>query len=229
MNRITNGFIIQRTGIEDYHSLNDFGLAISNTNYIAEPQLEEHYIDVPYGQRIDISEYLTGFPVFKNRIISLELGSTKRPSDWDAFISDFRNKYDGRIVRVIFDNDQDWYWTGRARILNFDRVQAIGTFTLQIDAEPTKYHIRPITENITSKRIVTFESEFPAIPTVNCGGIKGTAPEVILEQYETEIYRQKLHTGVNVIAGYNTSMKNVDFIVDPKSTSVTVSVNRRSL
>lgn len=110
---------------------------------------ENYYVDVPGADGfLDFSEAITGRRIFKNRPISIELGGKKPRDNWDIFISDLRNLVEGREIKVIFDNDSGFYWTGRASIQGYDRNREIGTFTLAIPkADPYKYNVADSTED----------------------------------------------------------------------------------
>lgn len=129
------------------NSLTDYGLAVGNTNYIGEPTMEEFYVDVPGGGVIDLSDALTGRPVFKQRTISIEVGAMRYKDDWDREMSIFRNRYDGKVCKITFDNDQEWYWEGRVRITNFERTKSLGTFTIVMTANPYKQKVIPIIDS----------------------------------------------------------------------------------
>lgn len=150
MNALTNGAMIEiiATG-EQYHTLTDWGLAIGNNDYIGDPEQETYYVDVPGADGfLDFSEAITGRRIFKSRAINILLGGKKPRNDWDIFISDLRNLIGGREVKVIFDNDPGFYWTGRANIKDFDRSREIGNFTLSIPkADPYKYNVADSTED----------------------------------------------------------------------------------
>ena len=150
MDAITNGATIEivATG-ERFHTLNDWGLAIGNNDYIGDVEQENYYVDVPGADGfLDFSEAITGRRIFKNRPISIELGGKKPRDNWDIFISDLRNLVEGREIKVIFDNDSGFYWTGRASIQGYDRNREIGTFTLAIPkADPYKYNVADSTED----------------------------------------------------------------------------------
>lgn len=150
MNVLTNGATIEvvSTG-ERFHTLKDWGLAMGNNNYIGDPEQETYYVDVPGADGfLDYSEATAGRRIFKTRPISISLGGKKKRGDWDIFISDLRNLIEGREVKIIFDNDQGYYWIGRAKISNFDRNREIGTFTISIPkADPYKYNVADSTED----------------------------------------------------------------------------------
>lgn len=150
MNTLTNGATIEvvATG-EEYHTLRDWGMAISNNDYIGDVIQENYYVDVPGADGfLDFSESITGRRIFKERPINIQLGGKKPRNDWDSIISDIRNKIEGREIRVRFDNDPGFYWTGRATIKGFDRNREIGSFTLSIPkADPYKYKTEDSTED----------------------------------------------------------------------------------
>lgn len=129
-------------------TLDDWGCAIGNNDYIGEPETETYYIDVPGADGfLDGSEAITGRPVYKSREINVLLGGKKPREDWDSFISTIRNQVHGRTVKVTFSNDPSYYWTGRAYITEFDRFREIGQFHLSIPkADPYKYSIADSTE-----------------------------------------------------------------------------------
>lgn len=144
MNELTNGFtvIVEKTN-KSYHSLNDWGLAMGNNNYIGDPQLQTTYISVPGRDGyIDATEVVSGRPVYSTREINIEVGGLYDRNDWDAVISMIRNLVQGRVCRIIFDNDEEFFWRGRINVSDFDRNRRLGTFTISMpEAEPYKYSI----------------------------------------------------------------------------------------
>lgn len=149
-NALTNGatIIIANTN-ESFHTLDDWGFAIGNNNYIGDPQQHTDFISVK-GRNglLDISEALTGRPTYSSREISVELGGIRIPQNWDSVISDLRNKIDGRQIKLIFDNDPSYFWYGRCKIEGFDRMRDLGRFKLSIpNADPYKYNVHEFNED----------------------------------------------------------------------------------
>ena len=149
MNELTYGISIY---VEDtaqtYHTLDDWGLALGNNNYIGDPKMETTYIRVPGRDGlIDASEAVSGRRVFTKRALSFELGGTNPRLSWDGIISAFRNNIHGRICQLILDNDKGYFWRGRVYVEGFDRFRELGTFTLSVpSAEPYKYSVRSSAE-----------------------------------------------------------------------------------
>ena len=75
-----------------YHTLDDWGLALGNNNYIGDPQMETTYIAVPGRDGlIDASEAISGRRVYRKRSLAFELGGMRDRLEWDGVISSMRN------------------------------------------------------------------------------------------------------------------------------------------
>lgn len=145
MNALSNGIKIEVDGVK-YHTLNDWGFALGNNNYISDPELETFYVNVPYRDGVvDLSTALSKRRVFKKRELSFSLGGIRPRMNWDAEISDIRNKIHGKECKITLDNDRDHYWVGRVYVVDFDRTNQLGTFKLTVpQAEPYKYNVDTI-------------------------------------------------------------------------------------
>ena len=142
MNELSNGISIYVEATnKTYHTLDDWGYALGNNNYISDPQMETNYIDVPYRDGlIDASTAMTGRPIYKKRQLAFKLGGIEQRMAWDSIIAGLRNKIHGRTCQITLDNDPNYYWRGRVFLKDFDRFRGLGEFTLSIpDAEPYKY------------------------------------------------------------------------------------------
>lgn len=169
MDALTNGVTITviDTG-NSYHSLTDLGLAIGNNNYIGTPEYETHYVKVPGRQGlVDLSEAVTGHLTYNSRPISIEFGGKWPRNEWANRLSVIRSRFHGKNVKLVFDDDPYYYYTGRAIIEDFDRFRDLGTFKFSIpEADPFKYSIRPTTQG---PRTVTSSSSWSVYVTVTVG------------------------------------------------------------
>lgn len=131
-----------------YHTLDDWGMALGNNNYIGVPEMETTYIQVPGRDGlIDVSEAIAGRRVYKKRALAFQLGGIRERLNWDGVISSLRNNVHGRVCRLTIDNDDGYYWRGRVFITDFDRFRDLGTFTLSVpNADPYKYDATSSTE-----------------------------------------------------------------------------------
>ena len=125
------------------HTSYDYGLYVTNTNPVAPPEVKTQHIEVP-GRNgdIDITELLAGYTIYGNREITLQLGGKKLENVWPSFMSNFINELHGKKVKLIFDDNPDYYYIGRATVeSDYTRGNRIASFTVTIDAEPYKYEL----------------------------------------------------------------------------------------
>lgn len=141
---VRNGVTItvEKNGNE-YHTYNDWGLYVTNANPIGDPVQYTNYLEIPARNgKIDLSEALSGRPIFTHRPIKINLMGTREITAWDSVISAFRNMIMGQVCKIQFDNDPSYFWRGRVGITDFSSVWEWGKFTLDIpEAEPYKYDI----------------------------------------------------------------------------------------
>ena len=126
-----------------YHTFEDWGLYVQNTDCIGEPRQYTRYIEIPgRNGMLDLSETIAGRQVYTSREIKISLAGIRKRKDWDSVISEFRNKINGRVCRFIFDNDPGYFWKGRPVIRDFSSVLNLGTFEVDIpEADPYKYSV----------------------------------------------------------------------------------------
>lgn len=129
--------------INDKHTFYDYGMIITNNDCVQPPEPYTYYVTVPgLDGELDLSETLTNDITYKNRKIVLELGIKRPKSEWKTIVSSFSSDFNGQKVKIIFDDDSEFYYVGRVTsISDVKRVCNIGTFTVEILAEPYKYKL----------------------------------------------------------------------------------------
>lgn len=134
-------FIVESNNNE-YHTYDNWGLYITNTDCIGEPEQYTNYVSVPgMNGQLDMSEVLTGYPTYIRRKLKIRLAGIREKTSWDSIISAFRNKINGRVCHIIFDNDLNYYWRGRVSITDFSSAMTLGQFTVDVEADPYKYSL----------------------------------------------------------------------------------------
>lgn len=126
-----------------YHSYDDWGLYVTNTDYIGEPKQNTNYVAIPGRDGLlDLSDVVTGRPTYSGREIHILLAGHRNKVNWDSVISTFRNNINGKICRLTFDNDKSYFWKGRIEINDFESALNLGTFQVDIpNADPYKYDV----------------------------------------------------------------------------------------
>lgn len=124
-----------------YHSYDDWGLYITNTDYIGEPKQYTRYIEIPgRNGKLDLSETIAGRQIYTERSINIKLAGTRNKTDWDSIISDMRNDINGKVCQLTFDNDLGYFWRGRVQIKDFQSALNLGKFQIDVPAaDPYKY------------------------------------------------------------------------------------------
>lgn len=144
-----NGITIKVEGTENvYHSYDDWGLYVTNTDCIGDPVQYTKYLTVPGRDgQIDLSQAISGRPIFTSRPIKISLSGTRFRTDWDSVISTFRNNIAGRTCRITFDNDVGYFWRGKVDIKGFKSVLDLGSFNIELpQADPYKYDVNSSAE-----------------------------------------------------------------------------------
>ena len=104
-------------------------------------------IDIPFGKKQDITEALYDDVTYSHREIKLILGIKKPVKEWQSFLTLFYNLYNGQRVTMIFDDDNEYYYVGRAEFSDPERECKIGKLTMNLTCEPYKYR--------TNKTVIT--------------------------------------------------------------------------
>lgn len=135
-------YIFASVTINGCHMLKDFGLALSRTDCVQPPAPKAITQDLPGADSvIDLSESLSGQIQYNNREIKMEFGRGLSRSQWPDMHSRIMGLFHGKIVQVIFDDDRNYFYTGRATVSDYTRAQTLGTLIITVDAKPYKYEV----------------------------------------------------------------------------------------
>ena len=134
--------------INGKHTYKDYGLVINNTSTVEEPSPKTNFVDVPGSStRLDLTETLTGEVEYNSRLVSFTLGKLLESTKWPILYRDLLNTYQGKEVKVILDDEPEYYYQGRAELSDFSRSQMLGSFKFTLDADAYKYEVYDSTED----------------------------------------------------------------------------------
>lgn len=157
------------------------GLRIASFDF-PKPEVKTTYIDVP-GRNglIDLSESLTGGPVYSNITGSITFIVLKG-SGFD--LKSFVNTYHGRIMRLYTDEDTTHYYVGRATVTARTlKLGSLQTFTLTVNAEPFLWDMTESSQSFSIKTGST--SIFTQVATANmAAGYPKVVTKKITIQFE---------------------------------------------
>lgn len=106
---------------------------------IPDPNARRHEVKVPGRDgTLDLTEALGGV-YFENRNISLELNGNAITSEhFQRNCSILRNALDGRVCKLTFSDDPNYYWLGRVAVDAVRLGRHHMSITVKLDAYPYK-------------------------------------------------------------------------------------------
>ena len=179
---------------DEKHSYSDFGL-ILNSKDISFPEPKTYVIEVPCSDgSLDLSTALTGGDIkYKNRTIRMNFTILKPWNELEILRSTIANHLHGKIMKVIFDADSEFFYTGRCKVSNFTTNVIPATLTIEVDAEPYKLNIEEtiISENVSGTKTIYIDEQFMKV-----------VPTITVSNDMTLTYKTKMHqlfAGDNII------------------------------
>ena len=122
------------------HSYRDYGMFLSERPKIEAPEPRLILIDIPGADgELDATEAASGSIVrYKNRILTLPIAIEIEPAHQQEFKSRLLNDLHGKLVDVVLDEDCEWSYSGRAKVL-FDNPKSWKlAVKISVDAYPYK-------------------------------------------------------------------------------------------
>lgn len=131
------------------HTYDDWDLVLTNKSLgLPTPKTSSINVEGADGS-IDTSEILSGEIKFNNRKLEFEFTMTTDYEEYHELVTEIANHLHGRKLKIILDEDDDYYYLGRCQINEWTSDSRIGKIVISCDCEPYKYSVRPTT--ITAK------------------------------------------------------------------------------
>lgn len=123
----------------DKHTYRDWGLLTKSRPVISPPVPKTKMISVPGSDTvIDLTESLTGNIHYEMRTIRFEFVTAAERERWPALYSEIMNTLHGRRIRIIMDDDPNFYYTGRVMVDGFEPEKKTAVLTMTAQVEPYK-------------------------------------------------------------------------------------------
>lgn len=178
----------------EYHSYEDF-LLLRKSKEIGTPEPKKKTVEVEGADgELDYTEYF-GEVKYSNRQLKFEFQTIARPDMFLQLFSEICDAIHGKKVRIVLEDDPDFFYIGRVNVSPFTNNKTIGEMTITADCEPYKYKSKEtvISEAVTgSKTITLVNSRKRVVPTVTT-----TAPMTLT--FEGNVYA--VDAGTFVITG----------------------------
>lgn len=125
---------------DDKHSLDDFKL-IMTSKIINEPEMKIIKVEIPGSDGSkDLSDVFGGIK-YENRLITINFDLLIDIKDWSITRRSIVNFLHGKIRKIIFDIDPNFYYKGRCKVTSFYNEKTIYKITIECDCEPYKYKL----------------------------------------------------------------------------------------
>lgn len=130
-----------------YHSITfgnkntweDWHLVPSSRPVFNPPALKEKYLDIPGGDgNIDLTEALTGYPVYQNRTGSVEFIVMNDYWPWQEAYSAICDYIHGQRMKAVLEDDPDYYYEGRFKVNKWKSDKDYSKITIDYNVSPYK-------------------------------------------------------------------------------------------
>lgn len=144
--------MIKRVFFDDFDSWADFSLIRSRKTVEApEPKFIKVEVEGADGE-LDLTDYF-GDVKYKNRNITFEFSTAVREREFMNLFSKIQNALHGKKMKIVLEEDSDFYYVGRISVNEWEADRNIGLITVDCDCEPYKYKKNKtiFTLNLTGK------------------------------------------------------------------------------
>ena len=123
----------------DKNTWDDWHLIPSKRPSFNPPTVKSQYVDIPGGNGVlDLTESLTGYPLYNTRTGSWEFYVENGFKPWDELYSEISNYLHGQKLRAILEDDPGFYYEGRFTVDEWNSDSWWSTITIGYDVYPYK-------------------------------------------------------------------------------------------
>ena len=127
------------TGTSKVNTWDDWRLIPTSRPLIVPPGVKTQSVDVPGGNgSVDLTEALTGYPVYENRIGSWEFAVTNDFRPWNVAYSDIMSFLHGKRMKAILEDDFNFYYEGRFAVNQWASNKDYSVLTIDYNVYPYK-------------------------------------------------------------------------------------------
>jgi hypothetical protein len=146
-----------------YHSVtfgekntwDDWHIVPSTRPVFAPPSVKTKTVDIPGGDGlIDLSESLTGYPVYNNREGSMEFIVVNNSYDivddqyaWYDVYSTIMDYLHGQQLIARLEDDKNYFYRGRFSVSDWKSDKSYSTITIDYNVEPYKWNNQKSTDD----------------------------------------------------------------------------------
>lgn len=151
-----------------YHSYNDLGLILTGKE-IGEAEIKEKLVEVE-GASVTL-DYTEAFGEVKygQRPLHFEFKTKVPQSQFLSQYSKVQNALHGRKLKIVLDEEPDYYYIGRIKVSSFTNDKNIGVISIDCTCETWKYKAveTVVTANVSGNSTINLtNSRKRVVPTV---------------------------------------------------------------
>ncbi len=130
---------MQGVSFDNKHSYRTWKLMLKSKPVISPPTPKTKLIQVPGSNTvIDLTEALTGEVKYELRTIRCVFCVVGGRLKWPAVYSAVLNEIHGKRMKIVMDDDPNYYYIGRVAVSQFDSDEASATIVVTAEVEPYK-------------------------------------------------------------------------------------------
>lgn len=123
-----------------FHSFRAWGLMLKSRPQISRPEPKYKLVEVPGSSLLlDLTEALTGQVHYGPREIKCEFDTGESRERWEKIHTDITNAIHGKRLKIVLDEDMDYYYIGRVTVGDMNPESATFSLTITATVEPYKY------------------------------------------------------------------------------------------
>lgn len=111
---------------------------------IVTPQMVENYVEVPgLNGSLDLSEALTGYPLYQNRTGTITFMFMNGYGNWVERKNSVLAKLHGKTMRITLDDDPNYYYEGRITCGDWTTNKDMSSIDISYNVKPYAIHKYP--------------------------------------------------------------------------------------
>ncbi len=137
---IEMGYTQEQLDKKGVNTWNDWHILASERPVFAPPKQKTHYIDIPGGNgSLDLSESLTGYPVYNNRSGSFTFRVMNDYGGWSERYSEIMGYLHGQSMCAVLADDDKWFYHGRFVVEEWNSADTWSEITIGYEVNPFKW------------------------------------------------------------------------------------------
>lgn len=138
------------------HSYRDLGLLLASKE-IGSPPIKENKIDIEGADgSLDLTDFF-GEAKYDNVRHKFDFATTVPSQSYPSIFSQIKNALHGKKMRIILDDDPQFYYLGRLSVSSFTHDRGAGYISIDADCDPYKYKLTKtkVSQSVSGTETIT--------------------------------------------------------------------------